>query len=271
MTTTINADTATGGAIITGDASGQLALQAAGVTGLTLNSSSAIGVGSSPSFGSANQVLQSNGSAAAPSWVAAGGGFSQAQVFTASGSFTVPASGKFKVTIIGGGGSGGSYTSYAFGGDSGAGGGNVIKWFTGATPAATATVTIGTGGTAVSGNTNGNTGGASTFVLSGFTTLTASGGLRGLAGGSTTFSLGGAATGGDINVNGQNGGSAAFNGSSQQSLSSIGGSSLMGFGGILFTQSTNGQPGMGYGGGGTGGANGGTSGAGTNGICIVEY
>ena len=83
MTTTINADTATGGAIITGDASGQLALQAAGVTGLTLNSSSAIGVGSSPSFGSANQVLQSNGSAAAPSWVAAGGGIAT----IASGSF----------------------------------------------------------------------------------------------------------------------------------------------------------------------------------------
>ena len=36
MTTFINADTATGGAIITGDASGELALQAAGVTKLTV-------------------------------------------------------------------------------------------------------------------------------------------------------------------------------------------------------------------------------------------
>jgi hypothetical protein len=36
MTTFINADTATGGAIITGDASGVLALQAAGVTKLTV-------------------------------------------------------------------------------------------------------------------------------------------------------------------------------------------------------------------------------------------
>lgn len=39
MTTLINADTVTGGAVITGDASGQLALQAAGVTQLTVSSS----------------------------------------------------------------------------------------------------------------------------------------------------------------------------------------------------------------------------------------
>ena len=39
MATTINADTSTGGAIVTGDGSGELALQAAGVTKLTVNSS----------------------------------------------------------------------------------------------------------------------------------------------------------------------------------------------------------------------------------------
>lgn len=38
MTTTINADTVSGGAIITGDASGELGLQAAGTTALTLAS-----------------------------------------------------------------------------------------------------------------------------------------------------------------------------------------------------------------------------------------
>jgi hypothetical protein len=38
MTTTINADTTTGGAIITGDASGELALQSAGTTALTATS-----------------------------------------------------------------------------------------------------------------------------------------------------------------------------------------------------------------------------------------
>ena len=38
MTTTINADTTTGGAIITGDASGALGLQGAGNTGITISS-----------------------------------------------------------------------------------------------------------------------------------------------------------------------------------------------------------------------------------------
>lgn len=68
MPTTINADAIAGGAIVTGDGSGILALQAGGNTGLTLNSSQAVGVGSSPSFGTSGQLLQSNGSAAAPSW-----------------------------------------------------------------------------------------------------------------------------------------------------------------------------------------------------------
>lgn len=90
MATILNADTVVGGAVVTGDASGVLALQAAGNTGLTLNSSRAIGVGASPSFGSANQVLQSNGSSAAPSWVTASSG---ALVFissaTASSSATI--------------------------------------------------------------------------------------------------------------------------------------------------------------------------------------
>jgi hypothetical protein len=68
MATILNADNIVGGAIVTGDASGVLALQAAGNTGLTLNSSRAVGVGASPSFGTSGQLLQSNGSAAAPTW-----------------------------------------------------------------------------------------------------------------------------------------------------------------------------------------------------------
>jgi hypothetical protein len=41
MATTINADTVTGGAIVTGDASGVLGLQSAGVTGLTISGGNA--------------------------------------------------------------------------------------------------------------------------------------------------------------------------------------------------------------------------------------
>ena len=90
MPVTINADTVTGAAVVTADASGVLALQAAGNTGLTLNSSRAIGVGASPSFGSSGQVLQSNGSGAAPSWVTpSSGALVFLSVVTASNSATV--------------------------------------------------------------------------------------------------------------------------------------------------------------------------------------
>jgi len=75
MAVNINADTIVGGAVVTADASGVLALQAAGNTGLTLNSSRAIGVGASPSFGTSGQVLTSAGSAAAPTWTTVSSGF----------------------------------------------------------------------------------------------------------------------------------------------------------------------------------------------------
>lgn len=68
MTTKINADTTLGGAIITGDSSGILELQAGGNAVVTLNSSQAIGVGASPSYGTSGQFLTSSGSAAAPTW-----------------------------------------------------------------------------------------------------------------------------------------------------------------------------------------------------------
>ena len=71
MTTKINADTTLGGAIITGDSSGILELQAGGNSVVTLNSSRAIGVGASPSYGTSGQFLTSSGSAAAPTWTTA--------------------------------------------------------------------------------------------------------------------------------------------------------------------------------------------------------
>lgn len=66
MATIINADA--GGAIITGDASGILQLQGSGTARLTLNTSGAVGVGSSPSYGSSGQVLTSAGTGSAPTW-----------------------------------------------------------------------------------------------------------------------------------------------------------------------------------------------------------
>jgi hypothetical protein len=68
MTTTINADTLFGGAVVTADASGILGLQAAGNTVLTLNPARAVGVGQTPSFGNIGQILTSQGATAAPTW-----------------------------------------------------------------------------------------------------------------------------------------------------------------------------------------------------------
>jgi hypothetical protein len=90
MATILNADTVVGGAVVTGDASGVLELQAGGNTGLTLNSSRAVGVGASPSFGTSGQVLTSGGSAAAPTWVTpTPGALTLISTTTASASATV--------------------------------------------------------------------------------------------------------------------------------------------------------------------------------------
>jgi hypothetical protein len=77
MAATINADngavSGTSGLKSTADASGVLALQSSGTTGLTLNTSLAIGVGSGNSTGTAGQVLTSAGSGAPPTWTTSSG------------------------------------------------------------------------------------------------------------------------------------------------------------------------------------------------------
>ena len=55
------------------DATGALELQVAGgTTAISLNTSGAVGVGSTPSFGTSGQVLTSNGTGSAPQWQAGG-------------------------------------------------------------------------------------------------------------------------------------------------------------------------------------------------------
>ena len=70
MVTSVNASNgSTSGLIQTGDASGVLQLQVNnGTPALTLNTTQALGVGSSPSYGTSGQVLQSTGSGSAPTW-----------------------------------------------------------------------------------------------------------------------------------------------------------------------------------------------------------
>ena len=75
MASSLNADngvvSGSAGLKSTADASGVLALQSNGTTGLTLNTSLAVGVGSGgTSYGTTGQILTSSGSGAAPTWSA---------------------------------------------------------------------------------------------------------------------------------------------------------------------------------------------------------
>jgi hypothetical protein len=72
MATTINATTT--GLVETSDGTALLDLQTGGTTALRVNASQAIGVGSTPAFGTAGQFLTSQGNAASPTWTTGGTG-----------------------------------------------------------------------------------------------------------------------------------------------------------------------------------------------------
>jgi hypothetical protein len=127
-----------------------------GGTGRTTNTAYAVICGgtttggaeqSIASVGTSGQVLTSNGPGVLPTFqAAAAGGFSNLQVFTSSGTFTVPAGiTKAKVTLCGGGGSGGNANGASGTGTYGAAGGVGIKLVTGLTPGASVSVTVGSG------------------------------------------------------------------------------------------------------------------------------
>ena len=133
------------------------------------------------------------------------------QVFTSSGTFTVP-TGKTSVRVIVVGGGAGGDALLAGGG--GGAGGTAIKVITGLTPGATITATIGSAGTI------GNNGGSSSFGAY----CSATGGSAGAfyQGGD-----GGVGSGGDINIKGGGGGG----GGGGYNQSGVGGGSYLGGGG----------------------------------------
>ncbi|MCC6601241.1 MAG: hypothetical protein IT223_11295 [Crocinitomicaceae bacterium] len=177
------------------------------------------------------------------------------QRLTSSGTFTVPA-GVYTVylTMCGGGGSGGGFV-----GSGGGGAATVLSYPISVTPAENITVTIGTGGSSVTGNVNGNSGGTSSFG-SYFSTGGGGGGTysSGAVGAGGTGSSGSVPGGNGTKVGGNTGGN--------------GGGALYGMGGIG-GYDQNGTNGVGYG---SGGAGGGanccqSSGAGAAGIAIIEW
>ena len=257
-TFTLPAADGTAGQVLQTNASGTLSFgnvaAANGGTGLT-------------SPGTAGNVLTSDGTG----WTSATpGSLLRTTVFTASGTWTKGAGTNFiLVSGVGGGAGGGGPRVATTAGAGGGGGGGYFKKLASSLGVSTASVTIGSGGTAqATANTAGNNGGNTTFVY-GATTLTGNGGVGGAANtGGGGGGNGGTATNGDLNISGQAGMGGNYP-SGTNGLPGTGGSSILGFGGP-----SNGDQGVkaatGYGAGGTGASGASTGGAGTSGIVIVE-
>ena len=200
--------------------------------------------------------------------VNASAGGINSQVFTSSGTFTIPSGvTKLKMTIVGGGGNGRGGTDISNGG--GGGGGAAIKYLTGITPGNTLTVTVG----AAAGTSSVASGTQS------ITTVSATGGSTPTV--TQTAGVGGVGSNGDLNIKGAGGGpgisiSQGSGGCTYSiGLSGEGGSSILGGGAANRSDSGAGSAGGNYGGGGSGTVStGGTSysgGAGAAGVVLIEW
>ena len=193
-------------------------------------------------------------------------GFSTIQSFLASGVFTVPTGvSQVKVTVIGGGGSGGTHATLPSGGGGAAG--SAVTVVTGLVPGSTVPVTVGGAGVAPGSPANGGSGGTSSFG----TYVSATGGVGGNGGtlaSTCAGGSGGTGVGGDVNYAG------SF-GTDGDSIAGRGGDGGGPGNGRGTTGSLTGVSAPGYGGGGGGaGAAGGVGAQGGNGgpgIVIVEY
>ena len=209
--------------------------------------------------GTDGQAILTDG-AGTLSWGAVGDSLTGIQTFTSSGTYT-PTAGTTKVLVyvVGGGGAGGGVdgqgggTAAAAGG--GGGGGCVISFVT--SLGATASVTVGAGGTGVSGASTGGSGGASSFGSHAAANGAGGGGGRtAVAPSNVAYTVGGAGasgTIGDIQFTGTCGGNGAAGGSStSEAMSGVGGSSFFGGGERGREGDQAGLSGRNYGGGGSG-------------------
>jgi len=248
-------DYVTGNGRITAGPADGITLYNGGPTGrvslLAMNSSGAMGVGTSPSYGTTGQVLQSNGSAAAPSWV------------------SLPYSASYLI-VAGGGGSG--RTNGAAGASGGAGAGGLIASATTLVPGTVYSFTVGaggsgyTGGNGVGGNGSNSTGFGLTAIGGGGAGVGTSGLLNGSSGGSGGGAGGAGGTGGSGTTGQGNAGgsSAGYGGSGGGGAGAAGTSNPSGnpgqTGGIGIASSITGSS-VYYAGGGGGASNDATAGA----------
>ena len=195
-------------------------------------------------------------------------GYAREQVFTSSGSFTVPrGSTSVRVHMWGAGGGGGGST-IAGAGAGGGGGGGYARGVVSVAPGQVIAVTVGAGGAAGTGPASGGAGGGSAFGSAILCSGGAGGNLAASAG-ATGGGAGGGASGGSFNQPGIGGGAGVI----FTSASASGG-----IGGAAFQSSPSGPNlnaagpiGQMPGAGGNGGASGNAGGAGAAGLVIVEY
>jgi len=211
------------------------------------------------------------------------GGFSNMDVITSTGTWTNPGSvTKVKVTVVGGGGGAGGSgptSTYRMSGGGG-GGGTAIEVAT--IPTSPVPVTVGSGGAGGPASSDGSTGGTSSFgaycsATGGAGSVTAAPGpnYRVFYG-----SAGGVGSGGNININGGNGRPEGIIGlpTSPDVLNDFangwGGTSYLSAGSEVRrgrNLSSDGVPGLAYGGGGSGCGDRAAGGPGADGVVIVEY
>jgi hypothetical protein len=196
-------------------------------------------------------------------------GFSTIATFVVSGNFVVPAGvSRVKVTVIGGGGAGGTHATLPAAG--GGAGGQAVKIVAGLVPGASIAVTVGTAGAASATPADGGAGGTSSFG----SLVSATGGSGGMGGSAALVcagAAGGGGVGGDINFGGAYGTDAIV----QAGRGGDGGGPGGGRGSTGLIPAV-GAPGWGGGGGGggasaPGGGTGAQGGAGGAGLVVVEY
>lgn len=201
--------------------------------------------------------------------------FIGSQIFSSSGTFTVPAGVyRLKVTVVGGGASGGSTgTSTGLSGAGGGAGGTAIRWLS-VVPGQTITVTVGLGGASAAAGAGapgigGNAGNTSSFGA--FCSATGGSPGNGAVAGNTSGGQGGVGSGADLNFGG---GAGADGQPNTFGSGGNGGNSIYGGGGRASTVRSAGvQDGQAPGaGGGCGYSNASVaSGKGADGIVIVEW
>ena len=199
------------------------------ITGLTTALSAPQGGTGLTSPGTSGNVLTSNGSAwtsSTPSYVG-----QRAQIFSSSGTFTIPTGiTAISLQVIGGGGGTRGVFDAGVVTGGGGGGGTALKWLSSLTSGNTLTVTIGAGGV---GAANGGT----TSVASGtqtITTVSATGGVLS-QGAESAGGAGGSGSAGDFNIDGYAGQDGTGRGQSYGTGGTNGGSTSLGTGGGAYT------------------------------------